>query len=67
MRTATLSLLLGALLGALARSAAAEEPLSRMQAQFGDAVHQLLCAACHGRDGKGDGPFADTLDTPPQI
>ncbi len=31
----------------------------------GQAVYEDYCAACHGRDGKGDGPAARALKTPP--
>lgn len=60
----TLSLVLGAFLAFSALPAAAED-LGRMQAQFGDVVYQLYCATCHGRGGKGDGPAAASLTTPP--
>ncbi len=31
----------------------------------GQAIYEDYCAACHGRDGKGDGPAARALKTPP--
>jgi mono/diheme cytochrome c family protein len=31
----------------------------------GQAMFQQYCAACHGPEGKGDGPAAFTLKTPP--
>jgi len=64
MHARTLSLVLGALLALSAEPAAAVD-LSRMQAQFGDVVYQLYCATCHGKGGKGDGPAAASLTTPP--
>jgi mono/diheme cytochrome c family protein len=31
----------------------------------GQAIYGDYCAVCHGRDGKGDGPAARALKTPP--
>lgn len=31
----------------------------------GKAMYKQYCAACHGSEGKGDGPAAFTLKTPP--
>ena len=31
----------------------------------GNALYQIHCAACHGTDGRGDGPAAKLLDPPP--
>lgn len=31
----------------------------------GEAMYKQYCGACHGLDGKGDGPAAFTLKTPP--
>ena len=31
----------------------------------GEAMYKQYCAACHGPEGKGDGPAAFTLKTPP--
>lgn len=64
MSARTLSLVLGACL-ALSATPVAAEDLFRLQTQFGDAVYQLYCAACHGKTGKGDGPVAPALSTPP--
>lgn len=30
----------------------------------GAALYEAYCAACHGRDGKGDGPAARSMPTP---
>lgn len=64
MSARTLSLVLGACL-ALSATPAPAEDLFRLQTLFGDAVYQLYCAACHGKTGKGDGPIAPALSTPP--
>ncbi len=32
---------------------------------LGKVEYHLRCASCHGSDGKGDGPVADQLKTPP--
>jgi hypothetical protein len=64
MSARTPSLVLGVCL-ALSAAPAAAEDLGRLQAHFGDAVYQLYCAACHGQDGKGDGPAAPALRTRP--
>ncbi len=31
----------------------------------GPALYRAYCASCHGMDGKGDGPMAASLKTPP--
>jgi mono/diheme cytochrome c family protein len=52
-------------------AAVASAPLGKAQtpagkAAFnGQAIYEDYCAACHGRDGKGDGPAARALKTPP--
>jgi len=33
--------------------------------QQGQALYQQYCAACHGKDARGDGPMAAKLDPPP--
>jgi len=42
----------------------AQTPASKA-AFNGQAIYEDYCAACHGRDGKGDGPAARALKTPP--
>jgi mono/diheme cytochrome c family protein len=59
------------LLTGLLTAATATAPLATAQtpagkAAFnGQAIYQDYCAACHGRDGKGDGPAARALKTAP--
>jgi mono/diheme cytochrome c family protein len=43
-------------------------PVDEIPANYvppGDAMYKQYCAACHGPGGKGDGPAAFTLKTPP--
>jgi len=42
----------------------AQTPASKA-AFNGQAIYEDYCAACHGRDGKGDGPAARALKTQP--
>jgi mono/diheme cytochrome c family protein len=59
---------LAAALGAGAAPAAAEEPARRsgdMLATQGRDLFVQHCAACHGSSGRGDGPAASALVTPP--
>jgi mono/diheme cytochrome c family protein len=53
--------LAGALL--LAQAVWGETPRSEAPAR-GEPVYQQLCASCHGRYGRGDGPLAGTLQVP---
>jgi mono/diheme cytochrome c family protein len=60
-------LLLAVLLIAATASAppgAAQTPAGKA-AVSGQAIYEDYCAVCHGRDGKGDGPAARALKTPP--
>ena len=61
-----IALYLGA---ALTRIAAADQrpPLAPIviSSLSGSDLFQFYCATCHGRDGKGDGPVASSLKTPP--
>lgn len=60
-------LLLPVLLTAVTATAplgAAQTPAGKA-AFNGQAIYEDYCAACHGRDGKGDGPAARALKTPP--
>src|ERR1043166_2703262 len=40
--------------------------LSHAQAIDGPALYQQRCAGCHGKTGRGDGPFAGFLDPRPR-
>ena len=59
------------LLTVLLIAATASAPPGRAQtpagkaAVSGQAIYEDYCAVCHGRDGKGDGPAARALKTPP--
>jgi mono/diheme cytochrome c family protein len=35
------------------------------ESMYGPDLFDLYCATCHGRDGKGAGPVAQSLKTPP--
>jgi len=35
------------------------------ESMYGPDLFNLYCATCHGRDGKGAGPVAQSLKTPP--
>jgi mono/diheme cytochrome c family protein len=45
--------------------AAAIDELPPTYVPSGKAMYEQYCAACHGAEGKGDGPAAFTLKTPP--
>jgi mono/diheme cytochrome c family protein len=40
-------------------------PSLLIESLFGRDLYASYCAGCHGRDGKGDGPVARALNTPP--
>jgi mono/diheme cytochrome c family protein len=40
-------------------------PIQRTSAASGEEMFDAYCAACHGKDGKGNGPAAADLKTPP--
>jgi mono/diheme cytochrome c family protein len=40
-------------------------PLKRTSAASAAEMYKEYCAVCHGKDGKGGGPAADALKTPP--
>lgn len=40
-------------------------PIQQTSAASGEEMYVSYCAACHGKDGKGDGPAADALKVPP--
>jgi len=41
------------------------EPARRLQSASGAVTYQAYCAACHGPQGKGNGPAAPALKVPP--
>ena len=43
----------------------AKAPVKATPADSGEAMYKSYCAACHGPSGKGDGPAASALKTPP--
>jgi mono/diheme cytochrome c family protein len=65
--------LLFALLFSAATSTMAQEsqtnikktPIKRTSAASGEEMFDSYCAACHGKDGKGNGPAAVELKVPP--
>src|SRR5438105_4066315 len=40
-------------------------PIKPTSAASGAEMYMTYCAVCHGKDGKGDGPAASALKTPP--
>jgi mono/diheme cytochrome c family protein len=40
-------------------------PVKPTSAASGKEMYDTYCAVCHGKDGKGSGPAADALKTPP--
>ena len=40
-------------------------PIQQPSAASGEEMFTAYCAACHGRDGKGNGPAAGALKVPP--
>lgn len=44
---------------------AAAPALAQQKAAAGKLEYDSKCAACHGKDAKGNGPFAAELKTPP--
>lgn len=51
------------LAGIAAPAAGAEEETRSLE--LGKAAYQQYCASCHGSSGRGDGPVAESLATPP--
>ena len=49
----------------LAASPARSQEISNFQLEFGAVAYKFFCVACHGTDGKGDGPAASLLSTRP--
>ena len=61
-RTARSALLVAILLILAATGSASDSPAGQEEAiRRGAAIHARACAACHGRDGGGDGPGAAEL------
>ena len=40
-------------------------PIKHVSPASGQEMYVSYCAACHGKDGRGDGPAATALKTPP--
>ena len=40
-------------------------PVKPTSAASGSGMYKMYCAVCHGTDGKGGGPAAEALKTPP--
>ena len=40
-------------------------PIKPTSAASGSEMYMTYCAVCHGKDGKGSGPAAEALKTPP--
>jgi mono/diheme cytochrome c family protein len=40
-------------------------PMKATAANSGEEMYKEYCAACHGKEGKGDGPAASALKVPP--
>ena len=50
---------------ASASAPGASQPADPLLAGLGEAPFQRHCASCHGMDGRGNGPVAQSLQTPP--
>jgi mono/diheme cytochrome c family protein len=63
----TAGLVMAALIGAATMSvpAAARATTQVGRVLQGEQLFKGYCASCHGRTGKGDGPFVQALKTPP--
>lgn len=40
-------------------------PISNIPSNAGNEMYASYCAVCHGKDGKGNGPAASAMKTPP--
>ena len=40
-------------------------PITKAPANSGKEMYNSYCAVCHGKDGKGNGPAASAMKTPP--
>jgi len=47
------------------RPALQKMPVGRTSAASGKEMYRAYCAACHGTDGKGDGPVSEALKSRP--
>jgi mono/diheme cytochrome c family protein len=63
----TAGLVMAALIGAATMSVptAARATTQVGRLLQGEQLYKAYCASCHGRTGKGDGPFVQALKTPP--
>ena len=59
--TATLAVILAALLGAALSTGAQETSESIVTESSGPALYKGYCSSCHGPSAKGDGPIAHAL------
>jgi mono/diheme cytochrome c family protein len=70
-RNARIAILAGALSAAAGTTALAQQPAPRtppplvIESMAGMDLFRFYCSACHGVDGKGHGPTAVALTTPP--
>ena len=55
----------GILLACLAGAGSAEQSIPGGHSNIGQQYFVQYCAACHGVDGRGNGPVASALRTPP--
>ncbi len=60
IRAGTLCLWLGMVVAGWASSA-----LAATELEEGERLYRVHCQACHGREGKGDGPMLDQLEIQP--
>ncbi len=61
----SLLLLAGGFLGSAQQAEIREVPIKNVDPTSGKKMYLNYCAACHGTDGKGTGPAAKALKTPP--
>jgi mono/diheme cytochrome c family protein len=50
---------------AVAQTQVKKVPAKRTSAASGEEMYKEYCASCHGLSGKGDGPAAPAMKTPP--
>jgi cytochrome c553 len=50
---------------AFGQTTSQKNPPLVMSSMYGRDLFEFYCASCHGRDGKGSGPVAPALKTPP--
>lgn len=63
--SAVVILALGGALSTLAQTTGPQNPPLVIRSLAGRDLFEFYCSACHGRDGKGNGPVADALKVPP--